>query len=195
MPFSKHKIIAGLNKHEPWAQALVYQQYFSEVLNIIRRITSDSPDAEDLVADVYIKFFGYESGFPNYKKMEYFLYVTARNKAIDYTRIRRRMLSNGPFSDEQIRDCDTERVYSNSEWEDRAHLQSVLYPFVENLNQVCRQVFEYHYIRGMDLDEIAERLNVSKKTLENNKSRLLKILKEKVNQNGGRRLLFLNIIL
>jgi RNA polymerase sigma-70 factor (ECF subfamily) len=164
------------------------------VLDLIKRITGNSPESEDLVAEVYIKFFSHEKGFPNYKKMEYFLYTTAKNKAIDYVKIRRRMESNRHHSAGPLLNAGGEAEYPNLEAETRAHLQSVLYPYVESLNQLSRQLFEYHYIRGLDLDEIAEQLNVSKKTLENNKSLLIKMLKERVNQNGGRRLIFINII-
>ncbi len=53
---------------------------------------------------------------------------------------------------------------------------------VSALPEKCREVFEMNRFDGLKYSEIAERLHISVKTVENQMSKALKILREKLSK-------------
>ena len=51
---------------------------------------------------------------------------------------------------------------------------------IDSLPEKCRQIFELHRFDGLKYSEIASQLHISVKTVENQMSKALKILREKL---------------
>lgn len=61
-----------------------------------------------------------------------------------------------------------------------AELESRIKTALQRLPEKCREVFEMNRFEGKKYSEIAEKLNISVKTVETQMSKALKILKEEL---------------
>ena len=71
------------------------------------------------------------------------------------------------------------------EWDVSAQIESMeleekIMEAVDTLPEKCREVFELNRFEGLTYSEVAEQLNISVKTVENQMSKALKILREKL---------------
>ncbi len=71
---------------------------------------------------------------------------------------------------------DVSAVIESMELEDK------IMEVVRSLPEKCREVFEMNRFDGLKYSEIADRLNISVKTVENQMSKALKILREKLSK-------------
>ena len=73
---------------------------------------------------------------------------------------------------ERATDYDTEQKIGEAELENR--IQTA----IQTLPEKCREVFCMNRIEGLKYKEIAEKLNISIKTVENQVSKALKVMRE-----------------
>src|SRR5450432_1149349 len=82
----KHWIIPGFNRRDFKSTSWIYNAYLPDVFLIVKKLTRDAPEAEDLTADIFVILLQHQGAFESIRKLEYFLYTTARNVSLDYLR-------------------------------------------------------------------------------------------------------------
>ena len=102
-----------------------------------------------------------------------YLYVMVRNHCLD-------LLKKDNLVDYQTIPSDLTDILSDEEAEERSLIEARLWTAIDSLPEKCRQVFLLSKRDGLKYKEIAELLNISKKTVENQISKALKTLKEGV---------------
>lgn len=130
------------------------------------RIVNDIPLAEDIVQECLVKIWEQRKGLGD-KPIEGYFYTMVRNKSIDY--IRKKKLSIVPIEDQEI----SSPTSDNMEFEE---LQLKIQNLVNSLPERCRQIFVLSRFENMSHAEISEQLDISKKTIENQITKALKVL-------------------
>lgn len=103
--------------------------------------------------------------------MKAYLYMMVRNRCYD-------LLKKEGQSDGNLLLSDLEDNISDEECEECSLIEARLWTAIDSLPERCREVFLLSKRDGLKYKEIADKLNISTNTVENQISKALKILKE-----------------
>jgi RNA polymerase sigma-70 factor (family 1) len=178
IPFSQD-LTARFNRRESDAITWVYNEYYSFVYSIVRKIISRSADNKDLVADSFVKLLRYEGQFQSPAKIKFFLYTAAKNTCLDYLRhLKTQHKKEFDIQEQWMRDLK----YIEEVTETTAEFRRLVFETIQNLPRKCRQIFYLYYNNGLKNSEIAALLGISVKTVSNQKNLARKILKLKLSK-------------
>jgi len=119
-------------------------------------------DPDDVVQETYIRLIRARES-DRIRSPKSFLFVTARNVAVDVFRRRSACPTEQLANVEEFPVLETEQTYSDGEsHEQRLRL---LEEAIQSLPERCRQVIVLKKIEGLSYDEIAVRLGISHNTI------------------------------
>ena len=147
----------------------IFHQYYSPLCNYALKIIRDSDSAEDIVQNLFIQLWE-NNRLNDVVNTEHFLLKAVKFKCIDYLRTKKagRVISLDNIEDAAL-------ISTNDlKYED---IEPLFYYFAAKLPPKTREVFLLSRKSGMTYKEIAEELDISVKTVENQMGRALRILK------------------
>lgn len=153
----------------------IFHSKYSSFCNYALAIIKDEAAAEDVVQEVFIDFWkrhaGKEIGF----KIEHYILRAVKFRCIDHLRkMSRNRTVSGEIPDLQEEGSD------GKEQEGAVELQTVINLAIDQLPPKTREVFVLSKIDKIPYKEIAARMNISEKTVENQMSRAFRHLREKL---------------
>jgi len=138
-----------------------YAAYHAELVNFTVIRLGNREESEDLVQDVFIKLMSYD-GMINETTIKSFAFTITSNKITDHLRrrvFRRKMEENTKYEME-LQHASVERVVAYHETLRMVNMK------MEELTPSCAKVYRMSLFDGKAVGEIAEELNVSKRTIE-----------------------------
>ncbi len=151
----------------------LFNFYYPGLVVYADKILSDNHLAQEIVQGVFIKLWKDRRYIEINTSVKSYIFKSVRNKCLDILKHRkikndyaRRVMSEQEPSDEVTWD-----TYVESE------LYLILIREIEKLPPECQKIFRYSRIRNLTNREIAEKLDISVKTVENQISKALKILR------------------
>lgn len=142
----------------------VYDRYYERLYVFCYGIVKNTQDAEDIVIIILTKLFERYANFQNIAQVHTWLYLSARNNCIDVLRRRRTQGErNATLKGMNLQDIENQSF--NDELD--ALLLEKIMALVGNLPIQSQQVIRLRYLEGMKYKEIAERLRISPRTVEN----------------------------
>ncbi|MBC6999817.1 RNA polymerase sigma-70 factor [Cytophaga sp. FL35] len=148
--------------------------YHHRLCVYVYSLTHDQDSAKDIVQNVFIKLWEQKDRLMHVESLRSFLYKSVYNGFLNHLRSERRMLT--------IEEKHMERLYQIiEEDEELVEKQIVLIRTeIQNLPPKCRETFMLSKGEGLTNIEIANFMNVSLKTVENQMSKAFKILRKKL---------------
>src|SRR5215831_4289447 len=146
----------------------IYNTHYASLYYFAKRFVVDRQDAEDVVAETFIKLWRLRENFESAQSIKAFLFITCRNGCLDFLRADQR-LNNNKKDFTYIAMQDSELTIAQDEV--KAELLKKLYEEIEKLPPKCKQIFKMAYFEGLKNDEIAERLQLHYQTVKNQKVR------------------------
>ena len=119
------------------------------------RIVDDTDDAEDIVADTFMKAWQAISDGAVVANFKAYMYRSVRNECVSFLRKR-----SDTVGIEFIPDVDEEAV-------DTSVRDARIWRAIDDLPEKCREVFLLSKRDGLTNEEIAEELGISVKTVKN----------------------------
>ncbi len=156
----------------------LYDRFFKQVLQFTRRYTEEA-DAQDITADTFVQLWNKRSQFEHIKAISSFLFVTARNRCIDLIRHQK---VKGRYEKELVSLADGHYHDDFFLVQVRLELSRLLREEIDKLPEKMKEVLLLSFRDGLKPMEIAEKLNVSVKTVSNQKLSALKVLKSALRQ-------------
>lgn len=131
--------------------------------------------AREIVQDLFVKLYEKRQSISIDVSVKSYLYRSVYNSCINY-------LNQRNMHEKHIKNISLEKeVDTNPENEIMVvDLQRKIYEIIENLPVKCRKIFKMNRFEGFKNEEIAQMLNLSKRTVETQISKALKILKNKL---------------
>ena len=154
----------------------LFQNNYTAVCNYAAVMTKDKHLAEDIVQDVFIHLWEKDK-FNQLDKPEAFLLKCVRNKCIDHLRSHKR--KNETLVEDFI--IEVQDRPSNLKEEE---ILPLLHYFIGKLPPKTQKVFLMSRQQKMTYKEIAEELNLSYKTIENQMGSALKKLRILLQQHN-----------
>lgn len=174
--YHDEELLALLKQGDNAAFTAVYNRYWKVLYALAYNRLRDTQSAEDVVHDVLVSLWKNRETV----EVEHLnAYLARATKYMVFHVIKR----SQKFShDEQVMD-NAELTMDHEDLEDRLHYKRLLELVnqeVELLPEKCRLVFKYSREDHLSVKEIAEKMNVSTSTVENQMNKALNTLRKNV---------------
>ncbi|TDX01822.1 RNA polymerase sigma-70 factor (ECF subfamily) [Dinghuibacter silviterrae] len=170
-------LIAEFRKGKTWAFEQVFRQFYGTICYFVQDFQVDADTSKDIVSESFIKLWGLREEFENLKAIKAFLYITARNTALNHLR-RVKMMSDhqrnlvDELSQEELGDTLMQRIF------DAEVLQEV-YKALDTLPGQCKRVLRLT-LEGLNTDDIAAAMDLSAQTVRNTRVRAMEMLRKRL---------------
>lgn len=159
----------------------IYSIYFPKLVRFAREFVVSIEDAENIIQDIFIYLWEHQDVLSTVSNLNAFLFVLVKNRCIDF--IRQKKLKErcreelGTLADKELQ----LKLYALQQFDENAFsvgdIELILSNAINSLPEKCREVFVLSRMEGLKYREIAERLNISTKTVENHIIAALKKLR------------------
>jgi len=181
------ELVALLKSGDKRAYQLLFEKYASKIYHFSLSYLANEADSEELVQDVFLKLWEKRTALDETQNIKAYVFKIAINSIYDF--IRRKNIKNA-FNDFVKNRAETNT--SNNTWETVVlnELQLLLDELISKMPEQRRKIFHLSKINGLTNDEIADKLNLSKRTVENQLYRAILFLKSNLKNQSLTLLLF-----
>ncbi|MFT3747029.1 MAG: RNA polymerase sigma-70 factor [Agriterribacter sp.] len=173
-------IIEQFRREDDGATRYIYNSFYRSLCYYAQSILHNKQEAEDIVVDVFVKLLHKRNDFYDIKDIKSFLYTATRNACIDFLRKQKR---HG-HSHNEIAYLTKPAVFSDDIDIVNAEVLATLYQEIENLPTQCGAVFKLLFFQRLTTEEAAAQLNISSKTVLNQKGKAIQLLRKAFLQKG-----------
>lgn len=166
--------VEKLKKGDYDAYSLLMNNYYKNLCGYANLFTKDPLKSEDIVQNVFVKLWVYRKKIDSNIPIKRYLHKSVYNEFIDQYRKNKSVIS---LEEKHLKAINT--VIDNNSF-DIEKLMTRVNNEIEKLPGKCKRVFILNKKEGLTHDEIAEYLQISKKTVEGHITRAFKILNQKL---------------
>lgn len=166
--------VEKLKKGDYNAYTLLMNNYYKNLCGYANLFTKDPSKSEDIVQNVFVKLWVYRKKVDSNIPLKRYLHKSVYNEFIDQYRKNKSVVS---LEEKHLRTINT--IIDDNSF-DIEKLMTRVNNEIEKLPEKCKKVFILNKKEGLTHDEIAEYLQISKKTVEGHITRAFKILNQKL---------------
>lgn len=186
------ELVARLKRGDVLAFDTIYELYSHKLYSFIFRILKNEAEAADIVQEVFVKIWESRDRLGDYTLLNSYLFTIAYNGSISL--IRKRMSSSKYLT--YLRNAAIVPVAPDTVSElEFNELNSQVEKLVASLPERQRQVYLLNREEGLTYPEIAERLGISKNTVENHMVKALKFIRQNMDNSLFLNLLFISLFI
>lgn len=176
MKLDEQFLINGLKDKNKVVFDFVFTFYYSGLCAFANRYVDNHEVAEDLVQDVFVRLWLSDGFLQVNTSLKSFLFTCTKNRALDY--IKHESIK-GKYAKRFKK--GTEVILPDEMWEfAESELREIIHTALQQLPPRTHEIFELSRFKGISNDEIAEQLQISKRTVEVQISNALKILRKEL---------------
>jgi RNA polymerase sigma-70 factor (ECF subfamily) len=179
-------LIVRLKYGDQTAFELLFHYYYPGLVLFSTQFTADRSEAEEIVQDFFVRFWQRHEQVSLTDSLKSYFFLSVKNSSLNF-------LKHKKVEEKYIRKmtemADRHLAYDPDLYVD-SELQEKVKQAIELLPEKCREVFVMSRIRGMRNDDIATELNISKRTVETQISKALKVLRVELKDYVALLLLF-----
>ncbi|MGQ7856298.1 RNA polymerase sigma factor [Pedobacter sp. WC2501] len=179
-------LLAALKAGESSAYKEIYERYWQLLYRFSRKMLQDENVAKDVVQEVFTILWTKRATQNSAVPLAAYLYTLTRNRILDmvkHAKVENRYLQSlNSFI--QVNNATPDRLYIQKEFYDQIELE------IQHLPEKMRLVFEMSRKQYKSNQEIADELQISNKTVKNQLSTALKILRKKLGDSINIYLIF-----
>ena len=167
------RLVESIKNSNEGVFELVFNFYYSGLVVYADQIIKDTTISEDIVQSVFMKLWETRETIDIRSFRSYFIQCV-KNRCIDHLRsqqVKNKFDNRVPESDHLVMDED---LWTKTE------LSELIEQSVESLPPRCREIFRMSRYENLKIAEIADQLKISKRTVETQISKALKILRVKL---------------
>lgn len=178
MQISEEDILARIAKDDRSAFEEVFRLHYTELCRFCIKYVRDEHVAEELVQEVYINIWERRNTLNITTSVKAYLFTAVRNRSFNYLKLQI------PKEQKKIGVEDVLDLRDNGEELEVKMVQEELHAYVQDaidaLPPKCQTIFNLSRNAGMTYKEIAEELDLSVKTVENQVGHALRKLREQL---------------
>lgn len=170
----EHSLLSQLKQGNKGAFSLLFSAYYKDLVLFGGNYLPDKSACEDIVQSVFLKLWRDRKTLPVESSIKSYLLKSVRNGCLDEIRHKQIVLEHESFvsGNNSLHDMDTEDYILYSDLQ--RHLEEALV----QLPGTYREAFELNRFDGLKYREIAEKLNVSERTVEVRISKAIEMLRK-----------------
>ncbi|MBD1431547.1 RNA polymerase sigma-70 factor [Sphingobacterium sp. DN00404] len=173
--FTDNELIDLLRQGDESAFTEIYNRYWKKLFTIASNRVDSLEDAEEIVQDIFISLWNRKTDLQIRLELSSYLAVSVKYRVFQTL--------NRYFQKRKYRDYIlTKEQFDNSTQQllDFKELQDELAKYVQRLPEKCQLVFRLSREEGCTQKQIAEKLNLSEKTVEAHLGKAFRILRIKL---------------
>jgi RNA polymerase sigma-70 factor (family 1) len=171
-----HFLINRLRKGEEAAYEMLFKEYYKVLTIFANKYIKDIETSKELVQELFVHLYERRETLDINSSLKSYLFRSVHNRCINF------------INAQKIRDKYAEHVnYTNNiaqnsleEEVNLSELENALYKAIAELPPKCQAIFKLNRFEGLSNVEIADKLTLSKRTVETQISKALKILRLKL---------------
>lgn len=148
-----------------------FRCYYKPLCLYAMHYIQDMDLIEDVVQDCFVDLWERVNDEKTVSSVRPYLYMMVRNRCLD-------TLKKDNQIDYNVSPSDLAGFIQDEEAEERSLIEARLWTAIDSLPEKCREVFLLSKRDGLKYKEIADKLNISIKTVENQVAKAMKVLKE-----------------
>src|SRR5688500_13729910 len=149
----------------------VFETFYQEICRFTHKLISNMAEAQDITADTFVKLYKLHDRFNTEANIKAFLYITARNNALNYLNYAHTRKTHYKDFTESI--ADLLLVDIDDDPSKRAIIEvgliKEIYQAIEELPDRSQQIIKMIYFQGLDAGVIAHQLSISRETVRSQK--------------------------
>lgn len=169
-----HQSIKNLNPGHTAFNKL-FNEFYSPLCRFAIGFVIDHDSAEEIVQQVYVNLWSKHEQIDTGKSIRTYLYTSVKNRCLNYLRDQKKFRSY--YLDVE---AELEIPVAEKDIISEADLNKQITEALDKLPPKCREIFMLCRFEDMKYKEIAEKLNISQKTVEAQMSKALKIMREEL---------------
>ena len=173
MSYSDSDIIFLLNADEEKAISLLFDNYYDYLCNVVYRVIHDRDYAEDIVQEIFFEVWKKRDSIKIDTSLRGYLRRAAVNRSLNHLRKKKMQFAE---DEEAVLRVPAKSIDGQAELE-RSELENRIHAAIDTLPPKCKIVFGLSRFENMSYQEIANSLDISVKTVENQISKALRILR------------------
>ncbi|GJM35352.1 MAG: hypothetical protein DHS20C18_43530 [Saprospiraceae bacterium] len=157
------------------ALEVIFHRFQPVLVGYARQLVHSAEDAREVVQDVFLAVWNNRENLKLDESLKAYLFTATRNKC--YNHLRKRRLDTVEMNE------SVPEAYQDQEVEGKLHtdeLKALIYDEINTLPERCRNIFLLSREEDLTNKAIAEKLNISVKTVENQMTIALKRLRIRV---------------
>jgi RNA polymerase sigma-70 factor (ECF subfamily) len=178
-------LIVRLKSGDQTAFELLFHFYYPGLVMYALQFTANRTDAEEIVQSFFVRFWEKHQLLVPCDSLKNYFFSSVKNGSLDFLKHKE---IEKKYVNEMIELSNHHLAYEPDLYVS-SELQGKLKRGIDLLPEKCQEIFIMSRIRGLKNEEIATELNISKRTVETQISKALKVLRVELKDYVG--LLFL----
>ncbi|MBS1632845.1 MAG: RNA polymerase sigma-70 factor [Bacteroidetes bacterium] len=158
---------------------VVFKQYYQKLCSYAFTFIKDKESCEDLVQEIFIKIWEKEKMELGVEKIKFYLFTAVRNNCYNKLQKDKKNIIQ-ELQDEDVSEEINFRIENYETEPDPKHLVSNA---LQLLPPKCKEIFMLSRLSGLTYRQIADSLEISVKTVENQMGKAITILKKFAKEN------------
>ncbi len=175
--FNEQDFVQGLRGNDPYAFKMLYEKYAPGLHAFSNRFNFSREEAEEIVQETFIRIWQNRHTLDPHKSFNTFLITIA--KRLIYNQIR-----HGKYRDMYLKEVKAGFTESTAHPANEKELRQLLNKAMTELPDKCRQIFRKSRLEGFSNQQIADEMNISKSTVENQLNKALKKIRYYLKNKG-----------
>ena len=152
----------------------LFRRYFSELCQVVYRVAHDEHLAQDLVQEVLYELWRKRDKLTISISLRAYLKRAVLNRTLNHLRDNRKWSSEERMPEIAVEESDPADMLRSEE------LQELVDAAIDELPEKCRMVFVLSRYEELSYRDIATELGIAEKTVENQVSKALKYLRQRL---------------
>ena len=169
-------LISRLQKGEEAAYELLFKEYYQVLTLFANKYLNDLEQAKELVQDLFVHLYEKRDQLDINSSLKSYLFRSTHNRCLNFINARKIRQKYAAYVNQH-----SDNTVNTLEQEvNKAELEHALYKAINDLPPRCRSIFKMNRFDGLSNGEIASKLKLSKRTVETQISKALRILRVKL---------------
>lgn len=160
VPVTDERLIAAIRENDYVSYNKLFERYYARLCQYVYGILQDKADSEDVVQELFLNLWNHRRKIVVKENVAGYLFRMAKNLALNHIRS---TTNYQTLLDNQRRPSD---YYEETPLESD-EFRIALFDCINRLPHHAKQVLLLHRVEGLKQKEIAERLNITVKTVKN----------------------------
>ncbi|WP_297101714.1 RNA polymerase sigma-70 factor [uncultured Draconibacterium sp.] len=172
--FEENKLFENIQQGDEIAFERLFKLYYAYLCNFAIKIIDNDVAAEEIVQDFFVKFWERRADLSVESSLKNYLFRSVKNLCLNHIKH-----NNIKFQHAQKVIAESETNSFNNDYIE-VDLAADIAKSIEELPEKRREIFRLSREEGLKYREIAEKLNISIKTVEAQMSLAIKSLRDKL---------------
>jgi RNA polymerase sigma-70 factor, ECF subfamily len=187
----EHNLLKALQAGDANAFEMIFKDHYEQLCRYAHSFLGDKDEAEEVVQASFIGVWEKRTALNITESIKAYLFQMVRNRCLNvlkHEKVKQVHIKHETHHAEKTRESVSEAVHASE-------LEQRIVEAIKQLPEQCRLVFKLSRFEEMRYQEIADQLNISVKTVENQMGKALKMMRTQLQEFLPTLLIILNILL